>query len=90
MELKPQDNKLLSYISMGINTLVIAHILYIGQLVNSTSLAVTRFEENIKTLTEQNRNIETKLDTSNTKYTEIDKTVGKLEARVERVEKFQK
>jgi hypothetical protein len=48
-----RDQKLLSYISLSINTLIIAHILYVGQLVNSTSQSIIPFEENIEIIVKQ-------------------------------------
>jgi septal ring factor EnvC (AmiA/AmiB activator) len=88
--LKPQDNKFLSYLSMGVNTLVIAHLLYVGQLVNSTSSTVIRFEENIKTLSRQYDAIEAKLDNYLAKSQQIDKQVAQLETRIERLESIKK
>jgi hypothetical protein len=70
----PQDNKLLSYISLGINTLIIAHILYVGQLVNSTSQSVIRFEENIKIIVKQAEAADLKIDRLDSRLDQIEAT----------------
>jgi uncharacterized protein YpmS len=69
-----QDQKLLSYISLGINTLIIAHILYVGQLVNSTSQSVIRFEENIKIIVKQIETTESKIERLDSRLDQVEAT----------------
>jgi uncharacterized protein YpmS len=70
----PQENKLLSYISLGINTLVIAHILYMVQTINSTSQSVIRLEENSKIIVKQVESTESKLERLDSRIDQIEAT----------------
>ena len=81
------QNKLISYIALGINTLVVGYVFSIGQTINSTSLTVTRFDENIKTLSEQQEKVAKKLDDMISESGQVDKRVAQLEIRMDRLEK---
>ncbi|MBD2570014.1 hypothetical protein [Anabaena lutea] len=85
-QFKPQENKLLSSISIGINSLAIACIIYIAQLVTATSIAVTRSEENIKSLTKQGEAIELKLDASYARLQLQENQIARLQTKVEQIE----
>jgi phage shock protein A len=70
----PQENKLLSYISLGISSLVIAHILYMVQTINATSQSVIRLEENSKIIVKQVESTESKLERLDSRIDQIEAT----------------
>lgn len=84
-EPKSEEEKFISYLGMGINTLVIGVLTFIGQMVYSTSLTVARFEENIKTLSKQYEVIESKLDRKITEIQETEKKVSQIESHFNRL-----
>jgi len=80
----PENNtKLIAYIGMGINSLVIAALLHAGQIINSNNISVSRFEEKFNFLAEQGKTIETKLDNSISQTQQIDKRLAQVETRTE-------
>ena len=86
----PQSTKLITYIGMGLNTIVITVLLYIGQIITSNNISVSRFEEKFNFLTEQGKAIETKLDNSISQSQQIDKRLAQLETKTENLESASK
>jgi hypothetical protein len=78
-----QSTKLITYIGMGINTLVITGLLYLAQIINSNNVAVSRFEEKFTFLFHKIETIDSKLDTSITRSQETNTRVTQLEVKVE-------
>jgi septal ring factor EnvC (AmiA/AmiB activator) len=84
---RQENTKLISYVGAAINTLIIAQLLHIGQVINSTALTTAKFEENIKALSKQHEIVELKLDNIISESRQTDKKIAQLEVRVNNHEK---
>jgi hypothetical protein len=80
------DSKLLRYISNGINTLLIAALIYLGATVQANSSTLVRVEEGLKNLTKISEAMQPKLDAAYDTGKQNSQELTNIRERLDRLE----